>query len=184
MLGSGVTIGANCLIYPNVTLYDGVQLGDRVIVHSGAVIGSDGFGYAHSNVGAVKIQHLGRVIVEADVEIGANTCIDRGTLGDTVIGSRSKIDNLCQIGHNVRIGTDCLIAGMAGISGSTTLGRGGVRVALVEHLLAALAIAGFYHGVVIEVSAEELPILDGSALPFLAAITSLGDAPVPLNPSG
>jgi UDP-3-O-[3-hydroxymyristoyl] glucosamine N-acyltransferase len=124
VIGSGVTIGAHCLIYPNVTLYDGVQLGDRVIVHSGAVIGSDGFGYAQSDAGAVKIQHLGRVVVEADVEIGANTCIDRGTLGDTVIGSRSKIDNLCQIGHNVRIGTDCLIAGMVGISGSTTLGRG------------------------------------------------------------
>jgi UDP-3-O-[3-hydroxymyristoyl] glucosamine N-acyltransferase len=124
VLGSGVKIGEGCLIYPNVTLYAGVQLGDRVIVHSGAVIGSDGFGYARGERGAVKIQHLGRVILEDDVEIGANTCIDRGTLGDTVIGARSKIDNLCQIGHNVRIGTDCLIAGMVGISGSTTLGRG------------------------------------------------------------
>lgn len=137
VLGSGVKIGEGCLIYPNVTLYAGVQLGDRVIVHSGAVIGSDGFGYAHSERGAVKIQHLGRVILEDDVEIGVNTCIDRGTLGDTVIGARSKIDNLCQIGHNVHIGTDCLIAGMVGISGSTKVGRGviiGGGAGISDHL--------------------------------------------------
>ncbi len=133
-LGQGVVVGAGCVVgtnavvgalsvlYPNVTLYDGVRLGKRVIVHSGAVIGADGFGYAPGPTGAVKIHHLGTVEIGDDVEIGAGTCIDRATLGATRIGARSKIDNLCQIAHNVIIGSDCLIAGMVGIAGSTCLG--------------------------------------------------------------
>ena len=122
-IGARVRIGEGCLLHANVTLYGGVTLGKRVTLHSGAVIGSDGFGYAASERGAYKIQHLGSVTLEDDVEIGANTCVDRGTLDDTRIGARSKIDNLCQIGHNVVIGTDCLIAGTVGIAGSTTLGN-------------------------------------------------------------
>ena len=122
VLGEGVSVGADCTLHANVTLYDGVTLHDRVTLHSGAVVGADGFGYARGPRGAVKIHHLGGVVLEDDVEVGANTCIDRGTLSDTRVGARSKIDNLCQIGHNVVIGPDCLIAGTVGIAGSTTLG--------------------------------------------------------------
>ena len=121
-IGEDVVIGEDCILHPHITLYSGTTLGKRVILHSGVVIGADGFGYAASARGAVKIHHLGTVVLEDDVEVGANTCIDRGTLSETHIGARSKIDNLCQIGHNVHIGTDCFIAGTVGIGGSTTLG--------------------------------------------------------------
>jgi UDP-3-O-[3-hydroxymyristoyl] glucosamine N-acyltransferase len=122
VISDNVHIGEHCLLHPNVTLYANVTTGHRVILHSGCVIGSDGFGYAPGPRGAMKIHHLGSVKLGDDVEIGANTCIDRGTLGNTTIGDRTKIDNLCQIGHNVQIGTDCIIAGRAGISGSVTIG--------------------------------------------------------------
>lgn len=122
VIGAGAKIGAACRLHASVTLYDGVTIGDRTILHSGSVIGADGFGYAASEQGARKIHHLGSVRIGADVEIGANTCIDRGTLEDTVIGDRTKIDNLCQIAHNAVIGSDCLIAGMSGVSGSVRIG--------------------------------------------------------------
>jgi UDP-3-O-[3-hydroxymyristoyl] glucosamine N-acyltransferase len=137
VVGTGSVVGAGSVLHPNVTLYDGVRLGERVIVHSGAVIGADGFGYAPSQAGAVKIHHLGTVEVGDDVEIGAGTCIDRATLGATRIGARSKIDNLCQIAHNVHVGSDCLIAGMVGIAGSTRLGDRvtvGGAAAIGDHL--------------------------------------------------
>ncbi|MGL4609150.1 MAG: UDP-3-O-(3-hydroxymyristoyl)glucosamine N-acyltransferase, partial [Trueperaceae bacterium] len=121
VVGDEVMIGEECLFHANVTLYARVQLGHRVIVHSGAIIGSDGFGYAASPRGAMKIHHLGSVRLGDDVEIGANTCIDRGTLEDTVIGDRTKIDNLCQLGHNLTMGNDCLVAGRTGIAGSVTV---------------------------------------------------------------
>ncbi|MEX2540199.1 MAG: UDP-3-O-(3-hydroxymyristoyl)glucosamine N-acyltransferase [Trueperaceae bacterium] len=137
VVGAGSVVGAECRLHAGATLADGVQLGDRVIIQSGAVLGSDGFGYVPSPRGAAKLRHLGSVIVADDVEIGANTCVDRGTLGDTFIGTRSKIDNLCQIAHNVQIGSDCLIAGQCGIAGSTRIGdrvtvAGGVGVG--DHL--------------------------------------------------
>jgi UDP-3-O-[3-hydroxymyristoyl] glucosamine N-acyltransferase len=123
-LGDDVTLGANCLIHPNVTIYHGCSLGDRCIVHGGAVIGSDGYGFAHTRDGKhVKIHQLGAVRIGDDVEIGANTTIDRGALGDTVIGSGTKIDNQVQIGHNCLIGEHCLIVAQTGIAGSTKLGR-------------------------------------------------------------
>jgi UDP-3-O-[3-hydroxymyristoyl] glucosamine N-acyltransferase len=137
VIGDSVQIGENCLLHPNITLYAQVKLGNRVMVHSGAVIGSDGFGYAPGPRGAAKIHHLGSVELHDDVEIGANTCIDRGTLANTVIGARTKIDNLCQIGHNVQIGTDCLIAGQSGISGSVTIGSRvtmGGSVLIADHV--------------------------------------------------
>lgn len=137
VISENVTIGENCLLHPNVTLYANVQLGRRVILHSGAVIGSDGFGYAPSSRGAVKIHHLGSVRLGNDVEIGANTCIDRGTLADSVIGDRTKIDNLCQIGHNIQMGTDCLIAGRGAIAGSVTFGNRvtiGGSVGIADHI--------------------------------------------------
>ncbi len=137
VIGAGVTLGAGCTVHPNVTLYPGTRLGDRVILHAGAVIGADGFGYAAGPRGAEKIHHLGGVLLEDDVEIGANTAVDRGTLRDTVVGARTKIDNHCQIGHNVIIGSDTLVAGMAGIGGSSKIGRGvivGGDVAISDHI--------------------------------------------------
>jgi UDP-3-O-[3-hydroxymyristoyl] glucosamine N-acyltransferase len=121
-VGASVRIGAQCRIYPHVTLRDDVVLGDRVIIHSGTVIGADGFGYARDGHRHVKIPQVGRVVIEDDVEIGANVCIDRATLDETRIGRGTKIDNLVQIGHNVRIGSDTVIVGQVGISGSVRIG--------------------------------------------------------------
>ena len=137
VVGAGAVLGEGCVLHANVTLYDGVVLGARVVLHSGVVIGADGFGYAHGPRGAVKIRHLGTVELGDDVEIGANTCVDRGTLSSTVIGPRTKLDNLCQVGHNVRVGADCLVAGTVGIAGSTVLGDGvvvGGNAVFAEHL--------------------------------------------------
>ena len=123
-IGDNCVIGENCLVHPNVTLYHGSRIGDRCILHSGCVIGSDGYGFAHTRDGRhVKIYQLGNAVLGDDVEIGANTTIDRGALGDTVIGSGTKIDNQVQIGHNCEIGEHCLIVAQTGISGSTKLGR-------------------------------------------------------------
>ena len=114
----GVSIGANSWIAPNVTLAY-CLIGERVIIHTGVRIGQDGFGFAPGSPLHDKVPQLGRVIIDNDVEIGANTCIDRGALLDTEIGEGSKLDNLVQIGHNVKIGKGCLIAGQVGISGSS-----------------------------------------------------------------
>jgi UDP-3-O-[3-hydroxymyristoyl] glucosamine N-acyltransferase len=121
-IGQGVEVGAGCVIHPRVTLYANVKLGDRVIIHAGAVLGADGFGYVFAEGRHHKFPQLGRVIVEDDVEIGANSTIDRGSLGDTVIGAGSKIDNLVQLAHNVRIGRHCVIAAQTGIAGSVHIG--------------------------------------------------------------
>lgn len=123
-IGRDVTIGDDTLLYPNVTLYDGVVIGMRVILHAGVVVGSDGFGFAQEGEAYVKVPQVGTVEVEDDVEIGANSTVDRAALGRTVIGRGTKIDNLVQIAHNVRIGAHTAIAALSGISGSTTLGRG------------------------------------------------------------
>ena len=123
-VGAGVEIGSDSRVYPNVTLYPGTSLGSRVSIHANAVIGSDGFGYVSSKAGHAKIPHVGRCIIEDDVEIGAGTTIDRGSIDDTVIGAGTKIDNLVQIAHNVRIGRLCLIASQAGISGSVRIEDG------------------------------------------------------------
>lgn len=123
-------IGDNCLIgdeshlYPRVVLYDGVELGKRVILHSGVVVGSDGFGYAEDDGKIIKVPQIGKVVIEDDVEIGANTTIDRASIEKTLIQSGTKIDNLCQIAHNVVIGRNCVIIAQSGISGSTKLGDG------------------------------------------------------------
>ncbi|WP_345810803.1 UDP-3-O-(3-hydroxymyristoyl)glucosamine N-acyltransferase [Paraburkholderia sp. PREW-6R] len=130
-IGRGTRIGEGTHLYPNVTVYHGCTLGERVIVQAGAVIGSDGFGFAPDFVGEgdartgswVKIPQVGGVSIAADVEIGANTTIDRGAMADTIIEACVKIDNLVQIGHNCKIGAYTVIAGCAGIAGSTTIGR-------------------------------------------------------------
>jgi len=116
-------LGPFCHIYPNVTLYENTKLRKNVILHSGVVVGSDGFGYVKDGGKIYKFPQLGRVVIEDDVEIGSNTTIDRGSLNDTVIGAGTKIDNLCQVAHNVKIGKNVLIAAQCGISGSTNIGN-------------------------------------------------------------
>lgn len=122
-IGDDVTIGAGTRLAPNVTIQHDVRIGERVRVHSGAVIGGDGFGFVNDGGVWVRVPQLGRVIIGNDVEVGANTTIDRGALGDTVIGDGVKLDNQVQIAHNVRIGEHTAIAGCTGIAGSTTIGR-------------------------------------------------------------
>ena len=122
-IGAGVTIGEDALLHPRVVVYHGCVLGNRLIAHSGAVIGADGFGIAPDQGSWLKIPQIGRVVIGDDVEIGANTTIDRGALDDTVIGDGVKLDNQIQVAHNVRIGAHTAIAGCAGIAGSTSIGR-------------------------------------------------------------
>jgi UDP-3-O-[3-hydroxymyristoyl] glucosamine N-acyltransferase len=123
-VGAGVMVGEECHVYPSATLYSGTTLGARVAVHAGVRIGSDGFGYVFRNGIHDKIPHIGRCIIEDDVEIGANSTIDRGSIDDTVIGAGTKIDNLVHLGHNVRVGRLCLIMAQVGIAGSTRVGDG------------------------------------------------------------
>jgi len=122
-VGDGVEIGADSRLHARVTVYPGCRLGARAIVHSGAVIGADGFGIARDRGTWQKIPQIGLVLIGDDVEIGANTCIDRGALDDTVIEEGVKLDNLIQIGHNVRVGAHTAIAGCTGIAGSTRIGK-------------------------------------------------------------
>ncbi|TLD89169.1 UDP-3-O-(3-hydroxymyristoyl)glucosamine N-acyltransferase [Helicobacter sp. MIT 05-5294] len=123
-IGENVKIGANCVLFPGVCVYNDSEIGDNVRIHANSVIGSDGFGYAHTADGKhIKIYHNGKVILENDVEIGANTTIDRAVFGQTRIQQGTKIDNLVQIGHNCNIGEYSIIVSQAGISGSTTTGR-------------------------------------------------------------
>ena len=121
-IGENVIIGRDTLLYPNVVVREDCVIGNNVIIHSGTVIGSDGFGYVLHNGKQNKIPQIGKVIIEDDVEIGANVAIDRAALGETVIGAGTKLDNLVQIAHNVKIGKDCVIAAQVGIAGSTKLG--------------------------------------------------------------
>ena len=123
-LGDGVVLGNDCVLYPNVVIYANTRLGHRVVVHAGSVLGSDGFGYVGQGKGVMrtKIPHLGCLVIEDDVEIGANSCLDRATLHETRIGHGSKIDNLVHISHNVLIGKRVIICGQVGIAGSTQIG--------------------------------------------------------------
>jgi UDP-3-O-[3-hydroxymyristoyl] glucosamine N-acyltransferase len=120
-LGKGCSLGRECILYPGVVLYPGAQLGNRVILHAGVVVGSDGFGYVPDGESYRKFPQVGAVVLEDDVEIGCNTTIDRGSLGTTHIGEGTKIDNLVQIAHNVEIGRHVVIAAQTGISGSTVI---------------------------------------------------------------
>jgi len=122
-IGPGCEIGSDCLIYPNVTIREKVRIGNRVIIHSGTVVGADGFGYAKDKGVYHKIPQVGIAVIEDDVEIGANVTIDRGTMGETCIGRGTKIDNLVQIAHNVKIGENSIIVSQVGISGSTEVGK-------------------------------------------------------------
>jgi UDP-3-O-[3-hydroxymyristoyl] glucosamine N-acyltransferase len=138
VIGDDVVIGDDTLLHPNVSVLDRSLLGARVIVHSGTVIGSDGFGYAHDRQGRhLKRLHVGHVQIDDDVELGANVCVDRATFGRTWIKRGTKIDNLVQVAHNVEIGEDSILVSQAGIAGSTVLGTGvilGGKAAINGHL--------------------------------------------------
>ena len=125
-IGNHVAIGKNCRIHPNVVIYDHSVIGNNVIIHAGAIIGADGFGYKFRDNQHIKVPHVGHVEIDDHVEIGANTCIDRGALGATRIGMGSKIDNLVQLGHNNVVGRNVIICGQSGISGSCTIGDGAI----------------------------------------------------------
>ncbi|MFC1546837.1 UDP-3-O-(3-hydroxymyristoyl)glucosamine N-acyltransferase [bacterium] len=122
-IGKNSVIANDCIIYPNVTILDNINVGERVIIHSGAVIGADGFGFVFEDKKHSKIPQIGGVIIGDDVEIGANTAIDRATVGNTKIGKGTKIDNFVQIAHNVEIGEHCIICGKVGIAGSAKIGN-------------------------------------------------------------
>jgi UDP-3-O-[3-hydroxymyristoyl] glucosamine N-acyltransferase len=135
-VGKNTRIGDHCTLYPRVVIYKDVEIGNRVTIHAGAVIGADGFGFVNDGALHVKFPQIGKVIIEDDVEIGANTCIDRGSLETTIIRRGVKLDNLIQIAHNVEIGEHTVIAAQTGISGSSTLGAQcviGGQVGIGEH---------------------------------------------------
>jgi UDP-3-O-[3-hydroxymyristoyl] glucosamine N-acyltransferase len=136
-VGEDTKIGDGTVIYPNAVIRERVSIGRGVIIHGGVIIGADGFGFVTSENKHHKIPQTGTVIIEDDVEIGANTCIDRGTMGATIIGKGTKIDNLVQIGHNVRIGESCIVVAQTGIGGSSEIGEGSVlagQVGIRDHV--------------------------------------------------
>ena len=161
VIGMGCAIGQDVTIGPSVSISHSL-IGDRVVLHPGVRIGQDGFGFVMGAEGHLKVPQLGRVIVQDDVDIGANTTIDRGTSSDTVIGLGTKIDNLVQIGHNVKIGRGCVIAGLAGISGSTVLGDFvalGGQVGLADHVtVGSGARIGAQSGVMRDIPAGEVQL--------------------------
>ena len=139
VIGAGVRIGKNCRLYPRVVLYPGVRLGDRVVVHAGAVLGADGFGYVRDAATGEYLQfpQQGTLVVEDDVEIGANTTIDRGALEETRIARGVKLDNLVHVGHNVNVGKNVVIAAQTGVSGSSTIGDDAIvggQVGIADHV--------------------------------------------------
>lgn len=157
-IGQKVRIGQNCLIYPNTTIREKTEIGNNVIIHSGTVIGSDGFGFEIADGVRRKIPQIGKVVIEADVEIGANVTIDRARFDKTIVGQGTKIDNLVQIAHNVEIGKNCIIIAQVGISGSTVIGDGAIlagQAGIVGHIkIGQRAIVGAQAGVTKSVPAQ------------------------------
>lgn len=136
-IGENTKIGDNCIIYPNVTIYKDTVIGNNVIIHSGAVIASDGFGYYQEGSERKKIKHIGKVIIEDDVEIGANTTIDRALVDETIIKKGTKIDNLVMIGHNCKIGENSVLVSQVGIAGSSKIGNNVIlagQVGVADHI--------------------------------------------------
>lgn len=150
-IGEGASIGNDTYIHPNSTILKNVKIGEKVIIHSGTVIGSDGFGYVMDKGTHYKIPQVGGVIIEDNVEIGANVTIDRATVGNTIIGSGTKIDNLVQIAHNVKIGKNCIIVSQVGISGSVEIGDGVIlagQVGVRDHVkIGSRSMAGAQSGI-------------------------------------
>jgi len=136
-VGRDAALGAGTVVYPNAVIREGCRIGARCVIHSGAIIGSDGFGFAPLGGQWAKIPQVGIVVLGDDVEVGSCTCIDRATFGETVVGAGTKIDNLVQVGHNVRIGEHCAIAGTTGIAGSARIGNGvriGASSGIIGHI--------------------------------------------------
>jgi UDP-3-O-[3-hydroxymyristoyl] glucosamine N-acyltransferase len=158
-IGDGVTVGSDSRLFPHVTLYSGAVVGERVVIHSGTRIACDGFGYRYENGVHHKIPHVGRCLIGHDVEIGANTAIDRGSIDDTVIGAGTKIDNLCHIAHNVRVGRLCLLMAQVAVAGSSHIEDGAIlagQVGVAGHLtIGAQARLGAQAGVISDVPAGE-----------------------------
>jgi UDP-3-O-[3-hydroxymyristoyl] glucosamine N-acyltransferase len=168
-LGKGSVVGDDSVIYPSVCIRENVQVGKRVIIHAGAVLGADGFGFVTDGGKHRKIPQVGGVIIEDDVEIGANTTIDRATLGNTVIKQGTKIDNLVQIAHNVTIGEHCFLMSQVGIAGSCTIGNYVVltgQVGLADHLtLGDQVKVGAQSGLMRDVDAGQV-VVGSPALPY------------------
>ena len=158
VIGDGTVIGADTRIHPHATIYARVEIGERVMVHAGAQIGREGFGWVTST--GKRMPHVGRCVLGDDVEIGSNTCVDRGSIDDTIIGAGTKIDNLCQIAHNVRIGKGCFIASQVGIAGSARIGDGvqmGGQAGIQGHItIGARAVIGGQAGVLGDVPEGEM----------------------------
>ncbi|HYW33305.1 MAG TPA: UDP-3-O-(3-hydroxymyristoyl)glucosamine N-acyltransferase [Gemmatimonas sp.] len=160
-VGRGTRVGADARVHAGATIYQYVELGERVVVHSGARVGREGFGFVPRADGAPRrIPHVGRCVLEDDVEIGANTCVDRGSVDDTIIGAGTKIDNLCHIAHNVRVGRGCFFAAQVGIAGSTRIGDGvqlGGQAGINGHItIGSRAIVTGQTGVIGDVPAAEM----------------------------
>jgi UDP-3-O-[3-hydroxymyristoyl] glucosamine N-acyltransferase len=159
-VGDKASIGNDTLVYPNVTIMNEMVIGSRVILHAGVVIGSDGFGFVRDGASSFKIPQLGTVRIEDDVEIGANCCIDRAALGETVVGRGVKMDNLVQVGHNVQIGQDSIVVAQVGISGSVRVGRQvvlGGQVGVADHVeIGDRAMVGSQSGIAKSVSPGEV----------------------------
>lgn len=136
-IGANTTIGCDCVIYPGAVIYDEVRIGDRVTIHANAVIGKDGFGFVWDGKGHRRMPQIGTVIIEDDVEVGANSCIDRATIGTTRVGRGTKIDNLVQVAHNCTLGEHCILCGMSGLAGSVKLGNAvtvGAQAGVRDHV--------------------------------------------------
>jgi UDP-3-O-[3-hydroxymyristoyl] glucosamine N-acyltransferase len=169
VIGDDCTVGEDTLIYENVTVRDNTRIDDRVVLHSGAVIGADGFGYENFGGRYIKVPQRGNVWIQDDVEIGANSCVDRARFGTTLIKRGAKIDNLVQIAHNVEVGEDCLIVAQVGVAGSAKLGDGVIlagQVGVVGHVkVGARSIIGAQSGVFTDVP-EQSTLLGSPPLPI------------------
>lgn len=171
-VGDDVKIGSFCTIYPGVRIYPGMVIGDRVTIHANAVIGADGFGFAPLEDGTwKKIEHTGNVIIEDDVEIGANTCVDKSQMGSTIIKKGTKIDNLCQIAHNVEVGPNTVMAAMSGIAGSARVGEHciiGGQVGIAGHITVADNTSfGAQSGVISSIKQPGQSFFGTPALPYM-----------------
>ncbi len=182
-VGRGSVIGDDTRIYPNVSIYDHVKIGKRVIIHSGTVIGSDGFGFTPYQSTHFKIPQVGSVIIEDDVELGANVTVDRATLGSTVIGEGTKVDNQVQIGHNVTIGPHTLLVAQVGISGSVTIGHHVIlagQVGVSDHVVIGNNVVVGARSVVTKKIEDNEKVIGFPTLPYqkgLAVLSSLEHLP-------
>ncbi|MBR5567463.1 MAG: UDP-3-O-(3-hydroxymyristoyl)glucosamine N-acyltransferase [Bacteroidales bacterium] len=170
-VGDGVKIGSHCIIYPGVRIYPGMVIGNNVIIHANAVVGSDGFGFAPQENGTwKKIEHTGNVVIEDDVEIGANVCIDKSQMGSTVVGKGVKIDNLCQIAHNVEVGENTVMAAQTGVAGSAKIGRHCIiagQVGIAGHIsIADNTTIGAQSGIMGKVKEEGQTLMGSPAFPL------------------